>query len=83
MLSRPLRSSTQKSQRGIAATKLHYNRQILSLTEFAETTEKYPFCRSRECPTGKNQLPEFSEMDVFALAVLSARAKILHSLSAL
>jgi hypothetical protein len=33
------------------------------------------FCRSRECSTGKNHSPDFSLVDVFALADLSARAK--------
>jgi hypothetical protein len=33
------------------------------------------FCRSRKCSTGKNHLPDFSLVDVFALGALSARAK--------
>jgi len=48
---------------------------MLSLAEFAETAEKYSFCRSREYPTGKNHLTEFFEENHFALAALSARAK--------
>jgi hypothetical protein len=40
------------------------------------------FCRSRECPTGKTHLSDFSLVDVFALADVSARAKD-HSLCGL
>ena len=62
---------SQSPQRGIAATKLHYNRQILSLTELAETAEKYPFCRSREFPTGKNIFSRREENKDFMSLVLA------------